>query len=113
MKKFLVLVVEAPLAGHLAEHMGTDSECPVVLTQAQEILERVLELVITPKRVTGSIMVIGDEKAGDEATAALYEYADALKSGKVRTTYERIGSDGSRLEDLPKDAPPPPFSRRH
>lgn len=94
MKKFLVLVVEAPLVEHMATHL-TETDCAIAQAQGTDLLQRLILLALTPKRVTGGVWAIGEEEAGDEADAALLEYADAIRAGKVKTTRQRVQVDGN------------------
>ena len=98
-----MLVVEAPLVEHMATHL-TEADCVIAQAQGTDLLQRLILLALTPKRVTGGVWAIGEEEAGDEADAALLEYADAIRAGNVKTTHETV-----RVEREPH----PPFTRGH
>lgn len=102
-KKFVVLIMEAPLVDHMAEHL-TKTDCPIARAQGADLLQKLIVLALTPRRVTGSVWVIGEEETGNEADAALLEYADAVRAGRVKTTHETV-----RVEREPH----PPFTRGH
>ncbi len=110
-RKFVVLVVEAPVVEHMATHL-TETDCAIAQAQGTDLLENLIFLELTRRRVTGDVWVTDEEEAGDEADAAVLEYADAVRAGKVTITRQTIRVD-REPDAVPPGSPRPPFTRGH